>query len=43
MQLDIEIVKGRKQIKFTDHARIEMAKDDIYVSEVLEMLESGKS
>lgn len=42
MPLDIENVKRRKQIRFTDHARIEMAEDDIYVSEVLKALESGK-
>lgn len=42
MQLDIENVKRRNKIKFTDHARIEMAKDDIYVSEVLKALENGK-
>jgi hypothetical protein len=42
MQLDIENVKRRNEIKFTDHARIEMAKDDIYVSEVLKALENGK-
>lgn len=42
MPLDIENIKRRKQIKFTEHARIEMAKDDIYVTEVLNALENGK-
>ena len=35
-------LKGRKQIKFTDHARIEMAKDDIRADEVLKAIENGE-
>ena len=35
-------VKRRKQLKFTDHARIEMAKDRISVHEVLKAIENGK-
>lgn len=35
-------LKGRKQLKFTDHARIEMAKDGISADEVLEAIENGK-
>lgn len=39
MQLDVENIKRRKQIKFTDRARIEMAKDGISADEVLKVRE----
>jgi len=42
MQLNLENTKRREQIKFTDHARIEMAKDGISADEVLKAIESGK-
>ncbi len=42
MQLDIENIRGRKWIKFTDHARIEMEKDDLLTEEVLKVIQTGK-
>ncbi len=42
MQLNVENIKGREQIKFTDHARIEMAKDGISADGVLKAIENGK-
>jgi hypothetical protein len=40
--MKIENIKRRKQIKFTDHARIEMVKDGISADEVLKAMENGK-
>lgn len=42
MQLNVENIKRRKQIKFTDHARIEMAKEGISADEALKAIENGK-
>lgn len=41
MELNAENIR-RRQIKFTDHARIEMAKDGISADEVLKAIENGK-
>jgi hypothetical protein len=42
MQLNVENIKRRRQIKFADHARIEMAKDGTSTDEVLKAIENGK-
>lgn len=42
MQLTVENIKRRKRIKFTDHARIEMAKDGISADEVMKAIENGR-
>ena len=42
MLLNAENIKRRKQIKFTDHARVEMAKEGISADEVLKAIENGE-
>ena len=42
MELNVESIKRREQIKFTDHARLEMEKDGISADDVLNAIENGK-
>jgi hypothetical protein len=42
MELNVESIKRREQIKFTDHARLEMEKDGINADDVLNAIENGK-
>ena len=42
MELNEESIKRREQIKFTDHARLEMEKDGISADDVLNAIENGK-
>jgi hypothetical protein len=42
MKLNVERIKGREQIKFTDHARLEMETDGISADDVLKAIENGK-
>ena len=42
MVLNVKSIKRREQIKFTDHARLEMEKDGISADDVLNAIENGK-
>lgn len=42
MQFDIERIKKREWIEFTEHARIEMEKDDLLAEDLLKAIQNGK-